>query len=213
MTIFDLIFILVFLITLATIIRIAYLLIRQRWQQALRITKMLGALLGLYFATVIVVSIASPQRVIPMHQDRCFDDWCVAVEHVDVVSSIASVPTASRAQGAFYVVNLRVSSRARRVSQRAPDGVVYILDDLGRRFDVSEAGQRAYEAVNGATSPIDTLMSPSSSFTTVCVFDVQTESKNLGLVVQHVIRPGWFIIGDSASIFHKRTVMRLEAGG
>ncbi|HZS47901.1 MAG TPA: hypothetical protein VFC63_22720 [Blastocatellia bacterium] len=211
MGIFDLVLILTFLFTVISLLRFLYLLIRGRRVKAFGTVKHLAIFLATYFAVLVVVSLASPQRVLPMGQDECFDDWCVSVDNAKTVSNIGSGSTAATANGNFYVLQLKVSSRARRISQRAPDGVVYILDGKGNRYEVSEAGQRAYEAANGATLPIDSLLGPSSSFTTVRVFDLPKDVTDPGLVVQHGIGPGRFVIGDSSSFFHKRTVISLKS--
>jgi len=200
MTIFDLIFIGAFLTTVILITRILWKLIRGNFQKAGRAALQLGIFLAVYMGALIIVSISTPQRVLRMGEDLCFDDWCIAVD--DCSSS-------RNADQVRYFLNLRVSSRARRVSQRAPASSVYVTDSEGKKYPPSPEGQRAYESVHGEAKPLGDLLGPLESFSTVRVFDLPPESKDVGLVVRHGQGPGWLIIGESQSLFHKRTVTKL----
>jgi hypothetical protein len=86
---------------------------------------------------------------------------------------------------------------------------VHLVDSQGRAYDPSSVGQKAHEVQNGAARPLGDLLSPGSSFTTVRVFDLPLEAKEVGLVVVHGSWPGWFIIGDSQSLLHKRITIKL----
>ena len=37
---------------------------------------------AIYLCVVIAVSLSTPRREIAMGEDRCFDDWCIAVESI-----------------------------------------------------------------------------------------------------------------------------------
>src|SRR5437016_7951355 len=124
MTIFDLVFILVFLTSLVSLMRILYLGVRNRRDKALRLTKYLGLFLGIYLGSVLIVSLAMPQRTLKLGDQECWDDWCIAVEHLERSNALAS---------ATYTVTLRLSSRARRVAQRENGVVVYLVDADGHR--------------------------------------------------------------------------------
>jgi hypothetical protein len=201
MTIFDLVFIASFFTSIVLLIRIFWKLFRRNLQEARRAVIKLVIFWVLYTGALIAVSLSTPQRVLAMREDLCFDDWCLAVDDC----SSAHNSSLDR-----YVVGLRVSSRAGRVSQRAPDASVYLTDERGTKFYPSPDGQRAYEALHGESKALSDLLKPYESFSTVRVFDLPPESKDVGLVVVHGQGPGWFIIGDSQSLFHKRTITRLK---
>jgi hypothetical protein len=84
--------------------------------------------------------ILSPQQVLAMHQLRCFDDWCASVERVELQPAIGKV----KAQGTFFLVTVQVTSKAKRISQRALDAAVYLLDGRGIRYDLSVKGQQPW---------------------------------------------------------------------
>lgn len=193
MTIFDLVFILVFLTSGASLIRILYLGLRKRREKAWRLTKYLGLFLGIYLGIVLSASFAMPQRTLQVGDQECYDDWCIAVERVERSNAPTSLS---------YAVTLRLSSRARRVAQRENGVVVYLLDADGRRYD---------PAPDQSAPPLNVLLQPQQSVATTRVFTVPTNVQVRGLVIAHEggIQMGWFIIGGGPC--HKPTLVRLDA--
>ena len=102
-----------------------------------------------------------------------------------------------------YNVSLRIFSQARRVPQRASGAWIYVIDRRGIRY----APEPEPSAV-----PLDTLLQPGESVTISRVFKLPAAAEGLGLITGHGgpgCFPGCFIIGDDASLFHKRTLVRL----
>jgi hypothetical protein len=162
-------------------------------RQAIAILRLLGILVGVYLGIVILVSLASPRRVLSIGDDQCWDDWCIAV------IKVRRKPVEDCQE---YEVPLRLSSRARRRAQRERGVQVYLMDDRGR----------CYDAVHDADAvPFDVLLQPQEKVNTKRVFNLPADARDSVLVVSHEgWFPGLFIIGDSESLFHKRTVVRLE---
>jgi hypothetical protein len=208
MTLFDLIFILVVLGTAMALVHALYLTVRGRRAAALQALKRLGLALGTYLGVVVLVSLLSPGRVLALNEDQCSDDWCLAVEDVSLAKTLGSASSPARANGTFYVVRLRVSSRARRVTQRENGVSAYLIDDRATPYPPSASGQQAYESANGVTRSLSDPIGPGASFRTTRVFDIPDRAHGLGLVLKHA-GPGPLIIGDSQSLFHKPTVVRL----
>jgi len=194
MTIFDLFFILIFFASVAMLAVVVVTALRGRGRQAVTRLAALGVCLALYLGVIALVSLASPPRVLALRQDRCFDDWCVAVENA------ARSPSP---KGTALTVTLRVSNRARRVSQRENGVVVAVLDEKGRRFEAAAPREE---------TPFNVLLQPGESVTTTRTFDVSGASGQLSLAVEHAgfsRFPGMFIIGDDSSLFHKPTIVHL----
>ncbi|HEX7678577.1 MAG TPA: hypothetical protein VF713_10670, partial [Thermoanaerobaculia bacterium] len=133
MTLFDLLFLLCFAAAAITIGRIAYLALRGRFRTARTTLIRLLACVAAYLLVLIGFSLVEPRKEIPIGQARCFDDWCITVEQAVRQKAIG----AANAAGTFYVVTLRVSSRAKGSPQRETDIDVYLIDDLGRRIGIS----------------------------------------------------------------------------
>lgn len=148
-----------------------------------------------------------------MHQDRCFDDWCLSVERVRQQPSVGAAPTIVTARGEFYLVTVRVSSQAKAVSQRALDAQVYLLDASNQLYDPSPTGQQALDATGQGGQPLSSELSPGGSFTRTIIFDLPKGSAHLALVVTHGLFPDLFVIGSEQSFLHKPTIIDLQIGG
>jgi hypothetical protein len=116
-----------------------------------------------------------------------------------------------QAHGIFYLVTVQVTSRAKRVSQRALDAGAYLLDAQGIRYDPSLQGQQALEAAGLAGEPLNSLVDAGASFTSTIAFDLPSPSIQPVLVFTHGDFPGLIIIGDDHSFLHKPTIIRLAS--
>ena len=194
MTIFDLLFVIIVLASVATLATVTAIALRGLFRQVVKLLTIYGICLILYLGVIIVVSLASPQRVLAFGENRCFDDWCIAIDEIVRSNS----PTKAE-----YTVSLRVSNRARRVSQRENGLVVYMVD---------EKGQRYAPAMEASATPFNVLLQPGESIIIPRVFRVSGASGQLVLIVEHegLTRfPGMFIIGDDSSLFHKPIIVHL----
>jgi len=212
MTIFDAAFIVVFLGTVVILVAGLLQTLRRRPTRAARLLSVYCVFLALYVCVVVAVSLATPQRFVELGDDRCFDDWCVAVDSVDTTSVLGHGEQMMKADGLFYVVTLRLSNHARGRIQRASSAAVRLRDETGRSHEISHPGQAAYEAEHGPAVPLTAPLALGQSVTTVRVFDVPDDLHVLGLAVEHPVGfgPGKFIIGDDSSLMHKRTLIRLQ---
>ncbi len=206
MNISDRLFIFTFLLIAFGIVGLlAAVLLRRR-----RLAKLLATGLviyaGVYAILLVSVSLLSPQRVLAIHEVRCFDDWCMAVEQVEQRPAIGSV----HAQGSFYLVTLQVSSLAKRIRQRELDTAVFLVDERGVRYDPSPAGQQALEAAGQAGLPLNSWLDAGAAFSHTAVFDLPPGVSQPGLVISHSAFPGSLIIGDDQGFLHKPTIMRLS---
>jgi hypothetical protein len=188
MTLFDLLFIVLFLTSVVTLATAAVVAILGRFAKALRILRNWAICFAIYMAIVFTVGLATPQRILQMGEDRCNDDWCLAVKHVEH-------------QGSNYTLTLQISSRAKRVSQREKGVNVLLVDSQGRRFS---------PAPDPAAVPFDVLLQPGEAVETKRWYTLPGDSRDVGVVVAHegsYCFPGCFIIGDEANPLHKRTIV------
>jgi hypothetical protein len=179
MTLPDLLFILLSLAALATLLAAAGFALGRQFARARRI--LLRLLLGAaaYMAVVIAVSLILPRRVVKVGDPQCFDDWCVAI------AGFTRTPQGARVA---YRVDLRLFSRARRVSQREKNLAVYLTDDRGRRYD---------PAPGESSIPFSVLLRPQESVVASRSFLVPADAADVGVVIAHEggFPIGWFILG------------------
>lgn len=196
MSIFDLLFILAFLTSVATVVKVVVSAVRGRPARAFRILGIYAVCVAGYLACGLAVSFFKPQRVIAQGVPWCFDDWCLAVEKVE---------RAPAAQWVVYKIDLRISSQARRVSQRASGAWIYLIDDRVHRY--------APEPDSSAT-PLDVLLQPGESVATSRTFKVGADVHGLGLVTGHggpyCGLMDILVIGSGGCLFNKATLIRIQ---
>lgn len=142
MTLFDLVFLVVVLTTLASLCSAAVTAARGTRRTAFRHLRRLALGLAAYMGLVTLVSLVMPRGVVALGEDQCSDDWCIAV----VSASYAPHGPDTRVD-----VRFRLISRARRASQRERFVVAYLVDPAGHRYDA--------QPVAGGV-PFDTLLGP-----------------------------------------------------
>ncbi len=145
-----------------------------------------------YFAVLVVVSMVQPTRVVPLGDDECFDDWCIAVTSVE--------PADAR-----MVVTLRVSNRGRGRTQAEPDAYVYLRDNEGRVLPPLGP------STAHATASLGDQIPAGQSQTVRVEFDMPPDGHAWSLVKARRTRfPGSVIIGDPSSLLHRPTVHALR---
>jgi hypothetical protein len=191
-TLFDLLFIVLFLIAVATLLAAMVSALRGRGARALALVRRLVFCAAVYLAVVYAVTALSRQTVLHPGDPECNDDWCLAVDGVERIPKQAMVE---------YQVTLRLFSRALRRPQReglATD--VYLVDSLWNRYD---------PVPNATDVPLNTLLQPGESVTARRVFEVPAGAQRLGLMIGRRGLPICLIIGECAA-FHKGTVVRID---
>src|SRR5208282_4961813 len=79
MTIFEPLFILLFLSTVLTLLWALAVALRGQGGRALKILRRLGASAGAYSLVVLLVAFLTPQKIYHAGDSQCFDDWCITV--------------------------------------------------------------------------------------------------------------------------------------
>ena len=193
MSIFDLLFLILLLAAVISLLATVWLGLRRKFVRARRILLRLLLCAGGYMAVVVIVSLVSPRRVLKPDATQCFDDWCIGV------ADFRQVP---KGGDVAYYVDVRLSSHARRVSQRENNLTVYLTDREGRRYD---------PVADSSTAPFNVLLQPRESVVVSRSFLAPAEAKDLGLVITHEggFPIGWFIIGYD-TWFRKPAVVQLQ---
>lgn len=209
MSLFDLLFIVLFLGTLILLLVIGVSALCGRRRLALRLLCLLSISLAAYFIVVIVVAVLAPQKVLTRSQCRCFDEMCFTVKDVNITPVIGRGQQAAKAQGMFYLVTIEVSCYGHGRAQSEAGVSASLVDATEHTYEVSPMGQRAYEAENTLNPPLTARVAPGESVSSVQVFDVHVEASEIALHIGHS-GPGLFILGDDESPLHKPTIIRLH---
>jgi hypothetical protein len=211
MTFLDTIFILAVLGCVVALFTMGYFLVRRQWRRATRALLALTSFLVVYALVLESISLLSPQQVLALRQDHCFDDWCISVEQAVQQPTIGSASMLLHASGVFDLVTVRVSSRARGISQRVVDVQVWLLDRQGKRYGPDQTAQRVLDASGQGGLPLTSVLAPGGSFPRTIVFDVSKGASHLALVVNHGLFPEVLVIGSDQSFLHKPTIVLLPS--
>lgn len=196
MSIFDLLFLLVFLASVVTLVTVAVFAIRGRGARALKVVAAWGMCAVAYLAIGFAVSYAKPQEILRAGEPWCFDDWCLVV---DQVSRTPAPPQVS------YNIQFRIYSRAGRVTQRANGAWIYLIDERGHRYSPQ---------ANPSTVPLDVVLRPNESVAAPRVFQVPADVHTLGLITGH--GGGYcgamsiLIIGGGGCWFNRPAMIRIQ---
>jgi len=150
----------------------------------------LAAALCIYALLMIAGSVTSRERRLPFGTDLCFDDWCATV------TSLQNAPASSGSR--VVTANVRVSSIAKRVTQRGSDPRLYLID----------AGGTWYSAAPSPSDPtLGAAIKPGESFTSRVHAAVPAQAE----IVAVRIWEGGFIDPlvpfDEESPFHRKTFL------
>lgn len=194
MTIFDLLFILIFLATVAALTTAVFQAIRGQSRKSLRILSVSALTLVVYFAICCAITLLTPRRVLNLREPQCFDDWCVSLENIIELRE---------GSNAKHAITIRIFSRAKRISQRENGIAFYMEDDRGRRYPVLS---------NPSDTPTNVLLQPGESVTLSRGFEIPPNTNLAGFVVTHEggFPIQWFVIGEGPSLFHKEPITRLQ---
>jgi hypothetical protein len=196
MTVFDVLFISATVASAVTIAVAAMFSVRGQRSRALKLFRLYCICASGYLTIGIVVAVLRPQPVLNVGDPWCFDDWCLTVEKVVRTDNASEVS---------YNVDLRISSRARRATQRANKAWIYLIDDRGRRYSAEPSPSAV---------PLDVMLHPLQFASTQRVFHVPVDAHGLGLVTGHggaYCGPmDILVIGSGGCLFRKPTMVRIQ---
>jgi hypothetical protein len=195
-SIFDLIFLLAMLSAVVVLIVLIAMVIQGRFRTARRVLSIYAICAVLYLGVGLAVSYTRPRHIMSVGEPWCFDDWCLAVDHVNRTPEGTDVN---------YQIALRIFSRAGRVSQRANGAWIYLIDDENRRYAPDP---------QSTDVPLDVLLQPEQSVVTSRTFHVPANARQLGLITGHggpYCGPmSLLVIGDSECLFGKPPMIRIQ---
>jgi hypothetical protein len=194
---FDLFAILAVVATAATCVRLGYLLIFRRRVQALRSLKHWGVGAAAYIALALAVGAARPERSIGLGSRWCFDDFCVAVDHVTRRDALPN---------AIYTLDVEAYN-AGRLPEGARYPWMFVRDGQGRHYLPDHTGW---------ISEIETRIPGHASRHVAVDFTVPATAQHLAFVTGHGFGKPCSLIasllmaGDSRCLFQKYDSIRLE---
>jgi hypothetical protein len=178
--------------------------------------------LATYMVVLLAVSLQSQEKVLGFNQVKPFCGFYLDCDlHVTVTDATTSktlpgVPSASPAQGEYYLVTMKIISDAKRETITPYELIARVLGDSGQVITRDTQAEAALEKASGKSIPMEQSVAAGQSYTKTLVFDVPTSVTNPklfiteGLWIDRALET--FLIGDEDSLMHAHTVFRLEPG-
>jgi hypothetical protein len=206
MTIFDLLLIVLVLATVAGILGALIALFVHRRVLAARTITLIVAGWALYLGAGTTVALLTPQRILSLGEDNCFDEMCFAV------TGYHRVPSTNSGK-AFYVVDVRISNRSRSRAQREKGRKGVLVDRAGHVTEVSRLGMQSLSSLDGASYPgLDAEVAPGQNLKTKLAFELPLDVRDPGFALGSdlAINPARLVIGDEEHFLHRPTVVPLN---
>ena len=208
MTLGDLLFLASVLGVLALIIVSAIALLRRNRHLARNIFLAILVWLIAYTIALLGASLLTPQTVLALRHEHCFDEMCFSVTQVATAKTIGNAPHRLTATGLFYVVTVQLRNAALRTAQK-PDSPSFVLVDAqGHSYSPSQVAQQAIEQ----QPEWDSQLQPGEMQSREIIFDASAVLQQPGLLITEGGWPTPLIIGDENSPFHQKTEIRLSGG-
>lgn len=175
-----------------------------------------------YLILLVGVSFASTEKVLPAGGWKyfCEIDCHIAYSIIGVQTAEALGPEMQQtaAHGKFIIVRMKTWFDERTVSAHRGNGPltpnprkVILVDDTGRRFQLSPEGQAAFARLGNASTPLSAALRPGESYTSDFVFDVPAEARNLRLLITEDDVETRLVVGHENSLLHKKIYFSVDS--
>jgi hypothetical protein len=121
------------------------------------------------------------------------------------------------AQGKFVIVRIKTWFDEHSISARRGNGPltpnrrkVVLVDDMGRSFEPSQAGQIAFERLGNSSTPLTQPLRPGESYLANFVFDVPKDARGLRLLITENDPETRLVIGHENSLLHKKIYFAID---
>ena len=201
-------------------VAVIWALITQKLNLAKRVIMGILIWTGIYLGILLTVSLTSSERVIGLGEEKRFCGFyldchlATSVLEVGKTKIIGDRPNRNTAKGIYYIVKVKVSSDALGATLNFSNPIATIVDGQGRKYARSLDLEKQLESFQGMALEFSGPVEIGSSHPKDLVFDIPQDVRNPRLLVTegHWIERliELFLIGDDDSLFHKRTMFRLE---
>jgi hypothetical protein len=206
LTLFDLLLILLVLGTAAAFVAAVVALALRRWTLVRRLAVSIVLVWAAYLGVGALVALKTPQHIMAIGEDRCFDEMCFAVTGWNRTTS-------TNAGKSFYSVEVRISNRSGGHAQREAGRTGVLIDRSGHVYKVSPAGMVAKSPAGAPPYPgLDAEVAPGQSLETRLVFELPTDVDYPGFALGSdlALNPARIVIGDEDHFLHWPTVVPLD---
>ena len=184
-----------------------------------------GAILAIvcvYLLLLTGVSFASSDRIVPAGGWKyfCEIDCHIAYSVIGAQTTAMLGPELKQAaaHGEFVLVRVKTWFDERTISAHRGNSPltpnarkVFLVDEEGRRYRISEEGQAALARQAGNLTPLTQPLRPGESYATDLVFDVPKEVHKFRLLITEDEPETRLVIGHENSFLHKKIYLAVDS--
>jgi hypothetical protein len=165
-----------------------------------------AALLVIAVLVLAIVALLNRRnQIVGLNQEIQYDDFALSVLGTVKANSVGSVTTQHSTEGQFYVVTLKVTNQAKRVNYRFPKALAILIDESGREYHISSAGQKALDEETTKSGGCESEIPPGSSCVTDVVFELPKDVR-----ISYVRISGGGAAGDVLdTIFYGKKIIKV----
>jgi hypothetical protein len=200
-------FLITFLFLVFSLVVLVVSLVRGQTRRAWRWGSLLISWMVVYTLILLGVSLTSQAPTLEAGQEHCFDEMCFSMQHLTRTSTLA----ANRANGVYYIVDVRLRNAARRTAQKPSNPQIWVVDAQGQAYRqmVSADPGRTGQPATGSQL-WGQRISPGEAADRLIAFDLPESISSPALVITEGSGfPTDVIIGDENSFLHPKTIFRM----
>jgi hypothetical protein len=175
---------------------------------------------GGYAGLLLGFSLTSEEKTLAAGELKYFCEMdchaAYAVTSVRTAKMLGAGAAQATAEGVFHVVTVRTWFDERTIASQRPKGlplrlnprVVRVLDQDGRSYRTSLAGQKA---IGSSGVPLGHPLEPGESYETALVFDLPADARGPRLLLADWDPVTMLLIGHENSFLHKKVYFGMES--
>jgi hypothetical protein len=146
-------------------------------------------------------------QTVGLNQEIQYDDFAFSVLGTVKANAVGSYVSQQSTQGQFFIVTMKVTNYARRVNFSFDKAVAILVDEGGKEYQVSRAGQKALDGETTKSGGCESEIPPGASCVSDLVFELPKDAR-----VSHVKVSGGSAAGDVLdTIFYGKKVIKVES--
>lgn len=159
---------------------------------------------------VIILSVLAllnrQNQVVGMKQEIQYDDFAFSVLGAVKANSVGNYVMQHSTEGQFYVVTMKIANHAKRVNYSFDKSTAILVDESGKEYRISTAGQKALEGETTKSSGCESEIPPDGSCITDLVFELPKDAQ-----VSH-LRVSGSAAGDVLdTIFYGKKIIKITS--
>lgn len=162
--------------------------------------------LGLVLLSTLAV-LNRHNQTVGLNQEIQYDDFAFAVLGTVKANAVGSYVSQQSTQGQFYIITLKVTNYAKRVNFSFDKRVAILVDESGKEYHVSSAGQKALDGETTKSGGCESEIPPGASCVSDLVFELPKNAR-----ISHVKVSGGGAAGDVLdTIFYGKKVIKVNS--